>query len=446
MIARAGLSITGALLVGSLLLPGRLLSLGQQPVVAFTVWSTVAFVCYALALWVSAARDSETTGPRGMSRWLVPVVVAILLRFGMLAYPALLSDDVYRYVWDARVLAHGISPYAYSPNAPELGFLRDDLWLGINAKDEVTPYPPLAQYWFFVVRLVGGESIFAQRLGAVLGDLVVLGLLGLVCRRVDGLRAWLVYAWSPLPVLQFAHSAHNDWLALVGIVLAWLAAGHRGWLAAVGVAWATAAKVVPAVIAPVALGYVSGWPWLVGAALVAAAVAPFVVGGHPVGLQQTGAASVFNDSVHLVLERAIGLTGLPAAGTIATLLGLGVAGAIALWCGWRVTRGRLDVASGMLVSLLAVLLVVPTVEPWYLTWLLPPLGAVVWRWSGPGRVVAVGVLLWTGTVQLTELTYLTPGAWPVVRLVEYGPMFLALAWWGGVTLRSAGRTATASQA
>ena len=36
-----------------------------------------------------------------------------------------LSDDMFRYVWDGRVQAHGISPYRYPPDAPQLVFLRD---------------------------------------------------------------------------------------------------------------------------------------------------------------------------------------------------------------------------------------------------------------------------------------------------------------------------------
>ena len=40
--------------------------------------------------------------------------------------PALLSTDMYRYVWDGRVQQHGINPYLYAPSSEQLRSLRDD--------------------------------------------------------------------------------------------------------------------------------------------------------------------------------------------------------------------------------------------------------------------------------------------------------------------------------
>ena len=53
-----------------------------------------------------------------------------LLGFGIVMRAMLLfapphSSDVYRYVWDGRVQAHGINPYRYIPADPALARLRD---------------------------------------------------------------------------------------------------------------------------------------------------------------------------------------------------------------------------------------------------------------------------------------------------------------------------------
>src|ERR1700677_4610524 len=61
--------------------------------------------------------------PRG-AVWLV-IAVALAARIGPLIAPPFLSTDIFRYVWDGRVQAAGISPYRYLPADPALTALRD---------------------------------------------------------------------------------------------------------------------------------------------------------------------------------------------------------------------------------------------------------------------------------------------------------------------------------
>ena len=67
----------------------------------------------------------------------VRLAVALILLGGIgiqiaaVSAPARQSDDLYRYVWDGRVQAAGIDPYAYVPAAAQLDGLRDSfLWHG----------------------------------------------------------------------------------------------------------------------------------------------------------------------------------------------------------------------------------------------------------------------------------------------------------------------------
>src|SRR5689334_4625690 len=62
--------------------------------------------------------------------------------------PPVLSDDVWRYLWDGRVLRAGISPYAHAPDHPSLAFLRDAGWRRVNNPEIPTIYPPVAQILF----------------------------------------------------------------------------------------------------------------------------------------------------------------------------------------------------------------------------------------------------------------------------------------------------------
>ena len=81
-----------------------------------------------------------------------------LLGFGIVMRAMLLfapphSSDIYRYVWDGRVQAHGINPYRYIPADPALARLRDaDIYSNINRREFApTIYPPAAQAVFFAV-------------------------------------------------------------------------------------------------------------------------------------------------------------------------------------------------------------------------------------------------------------------------------------------------------
>src|SRR5215470_4819622 len=61
-------------------------------------------------------------------------VVLILLggigiQIAAVSAPPQQSDDLYRYIWDGRVQAAGIDPYAYVPAAAQVAGLRDEfLW------------------------------------------------------------------------------------------------------------------------------------------------------------------------------------------------------------------------------------------------------------------------------------------------------------------------------
>src|SRR5574341_497972 len=52
---------------------------------------------------------------------------SVAFRITLLWTQPVLSDDMYRYVWDGKVQAAGINPYLYPPESPELSHLRDDV-------------------------------------------------------------------------------------------------------------------------------------------------------------------------------------------------------------------------------------------------------------------------------------------------------------------------------
>src|ERR1700680_2524645 len=79
-----------------------------------------AWMAFAFGAWLL----------RGVSgRWAVALILlgGVALQVAAVSAPPRQSDDMYRYIWDGRVQAAGIDPYAYPPAAPQLTGLRNEL-------------------------------------------------------------------------------------------------------------------------------------------------------------------------------------------------------------------------------------------------------------------------------------------------------------------------------
>jgi hypothetical protein len=133
-----------------------------------------------------------------------------------------LSDDMYRYVWDGRVQAQGISPYRYPPSAPELSHLRDtEIYPSINRKCR-DGLSPAAEAAYFLLWRIWPDNVHwfqaAMVAGGLLAGILLMGLLRDL--GYSPARA-LIFLWSPLLVFETAHAAHVDGLVLPFLVGAW---------------------------------------------------------------------------------------------------------------------------------------------------------------------------------------------------------------------------------
>ena len=187
--------------------------------------------------------------------------IAVLMRIPVVLSPPYLSTDVYRYVWDGRVIAAGINPYRYVPADLHLESLRDpDIFPNINrAGAAVTIYPPLAEVIFLAVTRVS-ESVTAMK-AAMVGFEIITFVLLVLLLAAEGLPAGRVaaYAWHPLALWEFAGSGHID-AALIALIVAalWAAQRRRGGFTGLFLAGATLTKLYPAVLLP---AFYRRWGW-----------------------------------------------------------------------------------------------------------------------------------------------------------------------------------------
>jgi hypothetical protein len=170
-------------------------------------------------------------GP-GRWRWIELGVIlagAFFLRVLLLPLPPELSRDSWRYLWDARVTLHGFSPYVFRPDDPALRFLTNTgLFPRMRFRSEPTIYPPGAQAIFLLSYLLAGPNLYVLKGIFLLFDLVTCGaLLVLLHRRKLDMSRVLIYAWCPLPIVEFAMQGHVDVITLTFSILALLSLANQ---------------------------------------------------------------------------------------------------------------------------------------------------------------------------------------------------------------------------
>ncbi|MEU6369322.1 glycosyltransferase family 87 protein [Streptomyces sp. NPDC046931] len=376
---------------------------------------------YAVAwtLFAAAVRAVRKAPARAATGLVLAGAAAVAL--AALAAPPRTSNDMYRYAWDGRVQAAGISPYAHPPAAPQLARLRDD-WLfptqgschewgltrtdsglcaRINRPTVPTIYPPVAEAWFFAVHVLSPPDSRHKPLqvgGAVLAFGTTLAVLTVARRRGDPARAparAALWGWCPAVPFEAVNNAHIDTLGVLFTVLALGTVGagvRRGALLGA----ATAVKLLPVLMLPGALsGQRSPARTLrVASALLAAVVLAYlpyviasgtgVLGYLPGYLQEEGYQP---GHVHRFALLRLLLPDSAAGAAVIVLLTL-----TALYVWWRGDPAR-PWRGALSLTGTALLLVSPS-YPWY-SLLVVGLVALDGRWEWL-TVTAAGTALYLG--------------------------------------------------
>lgn len=366
------------------------------------------FAALAVASGVAAWAATEVGDRLGndKSGLLVILLVAFALRALALAEPPLLSDDIYRYIWDGRVQAAGINPYRFVPADPALATLRDTtIFPFINRADYAhTIYPPVAQAFFFLVTRVS-ETVLGMRLALVLCEVAtagaIVGLLKVIGRPSSRIVAYL---WHPLPVWEIANNGHIDSLMvalmMVGLWVALAASRPRVGAAVV----ALAALVKPtALLALPPLWRPWDWRMVATVGLVAAmAYSPYLTVGRGVlgflGSGYLGEQGLDTGAGFWMLRVVRAVVGGSVPGD--TLMYLVVAGAIlsglALRMGFRLRKDSETQLRDMSWLLVAFLVLLSPEYPWYE---LPLVGFLALFSLPVGWVMSVGMLTFYDVVQ-----------------------------------------------
>lgn len=406
---------------------------------------------------------------------LLAVGLAVLAGLPLVFAPPVLSDDLFRYLWDGRVLGAGIDPYRYAPDDPALAGLRDGLWQRVNHPRIPTIYPPLSQAFFFVADAIDHAPWTIKTL-ALAAHLAVIPV---VARLAGPERpgAVFVYGLNPLALSESALMGHVDVFVGLALAAAVLALVRERPLRAAALAGAAAAlKLVGALLLPL-LFVRSRRAALLASVVLVCAIAPLVAAGAesdvtsglgqyarrwrgnegPYALVEAtsegivsaagkftgaGRGRVRLTALRPVLEAAEGTPWDPRAAlrgpkksgngditvfsvrTVAGYLARGLVIVFVFGLAVALARRRVPPLVAARWTVLAALLLAPQVHPWYLLWLLP-LEAAAGQWA---------VIAWSATCLVAYAPldrWLVERVWVEhsgARLLEYAVVLGVLAW------------------
>ena len=330
------------------------------PVPALPLWLV------AIGAWAIGAAQSG--GARLRYVWLAGVA----LRLSVFSAAPVLSEDIYRYLWDGFVQTQGINPYAFAPSAPELDGVRTEWFTLINHPEVPTIYPGGAQLVFWFLALVGG-GLPVLKLIWIAADLGVAWCV----QRLAGpdIRPLALYLWSPLAIVEVAWNGHLDPLGMFPMLLAVVVAGsaRSGTQPRQGLR----AGALLGVGASIKLGPIAVLPALMRRHGIAGAATAFAVVGLaylPYAMWSSGEAALlfaglreyadrweFNPGVYALLRL------IPGHPDLAKWIGATAMAAV-IFHSWR-RRWELDRA--LIWTLGVALILSPTVHPWYVLWVLP---------------------------------------------------------------------------
>lgn len=421
--------------------------LNRQIIPFIVVWA-FCFLCYLVAsIWIMT---SKQTSKRFL--WYEVGIIfagAIIFRLMLINLPLGLSPDPWRYLWDARMIVNGYNPYQYAPNNQVLIPLHNIVYAHAPFRDSPTKYPPGAEFFFVLGYLLSPTSVLGLKIIFVLCDLVTCAaLIALLIRKGRDPRYALLYAWSPLPIVEFAMQSHIDATTVTFTVLAVLCAvsskRYLRILAGVMIGLATLTKLYPIILLLVVVRR-RDWGLLVACATtIVLGYVPFILlsRGLFLGNDSPFAAIMSQREAHIgVVQNMIFITGTRLHIKSSILQGV-VSIVERLIIGTTLVsvliarlRGRMNTEVGVLLLTSVTLTIYAHIFPWYVPTILPWIALTIvplWTEKGPGAKGLAITMVWYFT--FTTIVSYIPGVpqyqsltnWLIYYAISFGVVLIGL--------------------
>ncbi len=461
--------------LGHTLMPGRLLQSTHLPWFALVVWAlSMAGTLLLddprlrygpfLALQLGATIGWGTILYCGTKHapcrrfFRAVVVIGVCARLGAWFCPPAFSEDVFRTVYEGRVVwSKGPAfPFIHAPAfAPDHGVssaLFDESWLRINHPDIPTLYPPFAQFVFVLAAgigdLLGGHHLQILKAFLLLAELITWLLLTRTLSKKHpraAFSACCLFGLAPLTVLEIAREGHADSLSALGLAIGVLGFSLRKpSLGFVGFSTAALAKLngLVALLAATrttrrGIGYALVLlsfltvPWLFAGTRASTGLFAYgqrwQAGDGVFSILVWAAESILRGDWHHIWGHTI----------TKQMLARAMTGFLFVGYAWWLLKPnspleRIPTRAGLL--LLALLLLSPTLHPWYVLWILPFCALEAGTWTLDPRQSPAAILPYLLLVALAPLLHhpgwieLRQGVWSdmgSIRALVHVPVWVA---------------------
>lgn len=329
------------------------------------------------------------------------------------------SDDVYRYLWEGKLVVNGENPFALPPNSEELKPLHSELLPElVTFPDMTTIYPGVAQAVFGLSSLISGEETFGLKLIFLIAEFFTMLFIVRLLRLYGKPESYVIlYAWLPLPIMEYFVNVHIDAAGIVFFIAAfyYLLKGKRS-LSALLLALAVSVKLYALLALPFfikKLGLRKGITYgITTIVLFFVTMLPFISAGEKLYSSLTTYLSSwsFNGGVYTLLNSVIKNGYITHTVTFAFLSGVLL---------YLLVKSK-NTLSALYLAWLAYIIFAPTLYPWYLGW-IAALHPLVGFHSLSSLFFLINFSNFTPLQkEWTEFTW--------VYLIEYIPFYLLLAY------------------
>ncbi len=383
---------------------------------------SVLLLLYGIFLWAIILRRHL-----GKIHIAVFICAALLFRLVMfMSEPKLLSDDVYRYLWDSMVQAGGTNPYVFPPAHEALGELQgSDIYPLVNHPWYKTIYPPLAQGIFLIAYITGGESLASLRIIYLLFEVLAFLFLTGISRDREVQALYLI---CPLIAVEGYLGMHIDIIGMSFLLGGVFFVRKKKWpLAFLFLLFSIQVKYLTAVCAPVFFleymkyensrhGSVRSWVMTSFSGILfilgfLSFYIPFADAGPSLYEQFFiyNRQWEFNSSIFHLVDLIIETDSR----VIVVFILLTIEMVIYF-------IPRISFQDRVVLSLMALFLCTHTLYPWYLLWIVP----LILMNTRAGEIYLLLIISISYSV---ILNYDKTGAWelrPVIRVIEYVPFYI----------------------
>lgn len=142
--------------------------------------------------------------------------LGMLLRGIFILSLPILSDDIYRFLWDGSLWHLDINPFAHKPSELinsdiHIPDYLEKIYPDLNSKDYYSIYPPFNQIVFYLSTIIGIKPLW---ISTVIIHIFILinefGILKLFQRKELSSGQIAIYAFNPLIILEFSGNLHFE--------------------------------------------------------------------------------------------------------------------------------------------------------------------------------------------------------------------------------------------